>query len=112
MGIRNDIDDILSASDIYLQPSRTEAISLSIMEALCHGLPIIASNVGGVPEVVNNGSNGFLVEPEDINALSNAMSEMVNSPQKRAEMGVESIKLSSNFSLEAGVVNLLKYYVK
>lgn len=112
MGIRNDINTILSASDIYIQPSRTEAISLAIMEALQHGLPVVASNVGGIPEVVIDGKNGLLVNACDAEGLAMAMLELMQSPEKRKEMGERSRKHSLNFNVEKGVENLIDIYEK
>lgn len=112
MGIRNDIDMILSATDIYLQPSRTEAISLTIMEALHHGLPVVASNVGGIPEVVLDGQNGTLVEACDAEGLSIAISDLLQSPEKREIFGENSKKHSLNFTVERGVDNLIGIYKK
>lgn len=112
MGIRNDIDMILSATDIYLQPSRTEAISLTIMEALHHGLPVVASNVGGISEVVLDGQNGTLVEACDAEGLSIAISDLLQSPEKREIFGENSKKHSLNFTVERGVDNLIGIYKK
>lgn len=112
IGIRNDIDTILSASDIYLQPSRTEAISLTIMEALHHGLPVIATNVGGIPEVVLDGENGFLVNLCDIKDLSTAIADLLQSSEKREIFGENSKKHSLNFNVVRGVDNLIRIYKK
>ncbi len=112
MGIRNDINTILSASDIYIQPSRTEAISLAIMEALHHGLPVVASNVGGIPEVVIDGKNGLLVNACDAEGLSIAISDLLQSPEKREIFGENSKKHSLNFTVERGVDNLIGIYKK
>lgn len=112
MGIRNDIDMILSATDIYLQPTRTEAISLTIMEALHHGLPVVASNVGGISEVVLDGQNGTLVEACDAEGLSIAISDLLQSPEKREIFGENSKKHSLNFTVERGVDNLIGIYKK
>lgn len=112
IGIRNDIDTILSASDIYLQPSRTEAISLTIMEALHHGLPVVASNVGGISEVVLDGQNGILVEACDAEGLSIAISDLLQFPEKREIFGENSKKHSLNFTVERGVDNLIGIYKK
>ena len=112
MGIRNDIDMILSATDIYLQPSRTEAISLTIMEALHHGLPVVASNVGGISEVVLDGQNGILVEACDAEGLSIAIADLLQSSEKRKIFGENSKKHSLNFTVERGVDNLIGIYKK
>lgn len=110
LGIRNDIDAILDATDVYLQPSRTEAISLAIMEALHHGIPVIATNVGGIPEVVENKINGFLVPVNDGITLAVAMMKLMNNDLLRKEMGANSKCISSRFDINSGVRRLLSIY--
>ena len=87
LGIRNDINDILNISDIYLQPSRTEGLSLSIMEALNYSLPVIGTRVGGIPEIVHEGENGYLFEKENVEELSDRIEILVNNREVREMMG-------------------------
>lgn len=110
LGIRNDIDIILDATDVYLQPSRTEAISLAIMEALHHGIPVIATNVGGIPEVVKEDINGFIVPVNDDIMLATAMIKLMNNDLLRKEMGFNSKYISSQFDVNSGVRRLLLIY--
>lgn len=72
-GKRNDIPDILSIADLYVQPSRSEGLCGALVEALAAGLPCIASNVGGIPDFLHCGENGLLFEREDINGLAENM---------------------------------------
>ncbi len=110
LGIRNDIDDILNISDIYTQPSRTEAISLSIMEALNYALPVVATNVGGIPEVVEDGVNGYLCEKENSKDLSEKLESLIKKPTLRKQFGEESLSKSKHFSLENSTKNLYRLY--
>ena len=64
----NDKAELLSNTDIYIQPSYVESFGISILEAMSYGASIISTNVGGIPEVVDN-NNGFLVTPGDCEAL-------------------------------------------
>lgn len=112
LGIRNDIDDILNISDIYTQPSRTEAISLSIMEALNYALPVVATNVGGIPEVVEDGVNGYLCEKENAKDLSEKLGLLITNASLRKQFGIESIEISKSFSLEESIKKLLNIYNK
>lgn len=110
VGIRNDIDDFLYFTDVYLQPSRTEAISLSIMEALMFGIPIIGSKVGGIPEVCINRYNGLLVEPENFYQLADAILEMLTDKELRMVFGHNSLEHSNNFRLDLNVDKLINIY--
>lgn len=112
LGIRNDIDDILNITDIYVQPSRTEALSLSILEAMNYAIPIIASNVGGIPEVVQDGYNGYLFEKENSSELSEKLTLLINDENTRSLFGMNSKKLSRNFSLDKSVQELSAIYHK
>lgn len=110
LGIRNDIDRVLDSTDVYLQPSRTEAISLSIMEAISHGIPVIATNVGGIPEVVIDNHNGYLITPEDSIFLSERMMQLIAAPQLAHKMGENGKDLSKQFTLKKGIDNLINIY--
>jgi len=110
VGIRNDIDDFLAFTDIYLQPSRTEAISLSIMEALMYGIPIIGSKVGGIPEVCVDQYNGLLVERESPEQLAQAIKKLLMNDELRKKMGKKSLSHANNFKLDLNVDKLIILY--
>lgn len=109
VGVRNDVDDFLAITDIYLQPSRTEALPLSIMEALCHKLPIIATNVGGVSEICINKYNGILIEKEDPQSLANAMEELLDFTI-RHNYSTHAEDVSMHFTLDKQVSELVRVY--
>ena len=73
LGERDDVDKILSAFDLFVLPSRNEGISNTILEAMATGLPVIATNVGGNPELVKHGHSGLLFPPGDCHALVDAL---------------------------------------
>lgn len=110
VGIRNDVDDFLAFTDIYLQPSRTEAISLSIMEALMYGIPVIGSKVGGVPEVCVNQYNGLLVKKENPTQLAQAIKELLMDGELRRNLGNNSLAHANNFKLDLNVDRLIMLY--
>ena len=110
LGIRNDINDILNISDIYLQPSRTEGLSLSIMEAPNYSLPVIGTRVGGIPEIVHEGENGYLFEKENVEELADRIEILVNNREVREMMGRKSKVISSRFTLADGVEKLASIY--
>lgn len=84
---REDVPKVLSEVDIYLHPARTEALGISIIEAMAAGVPVVATRVGGIPEAVEDGVTGLLVPPEDPQALADAIRWMIEHPAERAEMG-------------------------
>ncbi|MCX6083945.1 MAG: glycosyltransferase [Caldiserica bacterium] len=88
LGAREDIPDLMEAVDALVLPSRWEGLPMVLLEAGAAGLPVIATNVGGVAEIVRNGTTGFLVSPDDPEALARAMVRLVMlSPEERSAMG-------------------------
>ncbi|HSF68757.1 MAG TPA: glycosyltransferase family 4 protein [Nitrospira sp.] len=77
----------LAAMDLYVQPSRNEALGIAAVEASAMGKPIVAAHVGGLPEVVIDGLNGILFRPGDVSALSKAVVSLFQEPTVRLAMG-------------------------
>jgi glycosyltransferase involved in cell wall biosynthesis len=73
LGRREDVPQILAAADVVVMPSYREAQGLAIVEALAANRPVIASNVGGIPEMIRSGENGILVPSQDPSALASAI---------------------------------------
>lgn len=88
LGQRDDVLNILQCGDIYCQPSRSEGLPLAVLEAMSVGLPVVAANVGGVPEAVENGNTGILVRPESEQELADALMTLIYDQRKRDEMGL------------------------
>ncbi|HET6908294.1 MAG TPA: glycosyltransferase family 4 protein, partial [Mycobacteriales bacterium] len=82
-----DLRPLLQRAEIYVQPSRREAFGLAALEAMQAGLPVIASAVGGLPELVVDGATGRLVPPGDVDALATAMAVLINDPELRRTWG-------------------------
>lgn len=107
---RAEVPGILRAADLCLQPSRSEGLGISIIEAMAAGLPVIATNVGGIPEAVEDGVTGILVPPEDPRALADAMRWMVEHPAERAEMGQRGRERARQFDVHLIADQLLAIY--
>jgi N-acetyl-alpha-D-glucosaminyl L-malate synthase BshA len=86
-GERLDIVDVLSETDAFLLPSATESFGLAALEAMACEVPVVASRVGGLPEVVDDGVSGFLHEPADIEGMTASLIRIVSDPSLRDRMG-------------------------
>ena len=94
VGYREDVPEIMAAIDVLVVPSLQEAQSIVIPQAFASGKPVIASNVGGIPEIVKHGENGFLVNPGDVAGLADAMVQLAESPDLRRRLGEAGLELA------------------
>jgi L-malate glycosyltransferase len=74
-------------SDVFILPSNTEGMPLSIIEAMALGLPCIATNVGGIPELIIEGETGFLIKPDHADELADKLQFLLDHPKRREQMG-------------------------
>lgn len=101
MGMRGDIEQILSGCQVYLLITRREGFPISILEAMRAGFPVVASDVGGVAEAVQDGQSGYLVIPGDVQDLRAKLALLLRDPQLRRSMGQAGRKLlQEKFTLE------------
>jgi L-malate glycosyltransferase len=101
LGSRADIPDILAACDIAVLPSRAEGLSNALLEYLATGLPTVASRVGGNPELVQDGVSGYLVPPDNSDALGMALLKMLRDPELTRRFGERGRQfVVQNFSFE------------
>ncbi|MEI6825841.1 MAG: glycosyltransferase [Desulfuromonadales bacterium] len=87
LGLRQDIPGILLQSDAFVLSSDYEGLSLAILEAMAARLPIVATTVGGNPQVIDDGITGFLVPPRNSLLLAEAMERLINDPELAKQMG-------------------------
>jgi glycosyltransferase involved in cell wall biosynthesis len=110
-GWRSDVPDVLSAMDVFVLPSESEGLAVTLLEAMAQGLPVVASNVGGNPEVVADGESGLLVPPLDPPALASAIALLVQDAPRRAAMGAAGRRrLRGQFSQAAMVASYRNIY--
>lgn len=97
---RDDVADLLIASDILLVSSQnSESFGLTIVEAMSHGIPVIATRVGGIPEVLKDGEGGFLVESNDTSAFSGKILSLLKNKKLRTDQGKKGlIRYRKNFT--------------
>ncbi len=87
LGKRENIEDLLACSHVLLLPSDNESFGLVALEAMACEVPPVASRVGGLPEVVTDGSDGFLVEPRSVDEMAARTLELLSNEEQRREMG-------------------------
>ncbi|WP_457673035.1 glycosyltransferase [Thiolapillus sp.] len=87
LGDRRDVAELLAGMDLFVLPSTQEGHSISLIEACASGLPIIATNVGGNPEIVRDGFNGLLIESENTGELASRMEDLLRDREKREKFG-------------------------
>jgi sugar transferase (PEP-CTERM/EpsH1 system associated) len=110
-GERSDIPELMAAMDIFVLPSLGEGISNTILEAMATGLPVIATRVGGNPELVQEGVTGRLVPPADSEALAQALLEYVHDAKRRHAHGRAAREIiDRQFSIPAMVQGYLSVY--
>jgi len=101
LGYRPDARELLFALDVFVIPSLYEGLPVAIIEAMDAGLPVIATRVGGNPELVIHGETGFLVEPGNAEELAIAISSLMADPIKRFQMGeAAKIRMRKEFTAD------------
>jgi glycosyltransferase involved in cell wall biosynthesis len=107
MGRRDDVYALLKAADVFCLPSRSEGMSNALLEAMACGLPCVATNVGGNPEVVVDGRTGYLVPAEDPSALAERMIALLRNRPRAKTLGRESRRtVESRFTVQHMVQRL------
>ncbi len=92
LGHREDTDELLKALDIFVLPSLNEGIPMALLEAMAASRAVVASRVGGIPEIVEDGVEGILVEPMDVNQLAESCGRLIESPETAMKMGEQARK--------------------
>ena len=83
---------LLQNCNLYILPSYIEGLPISILEAMSYSMAVISTNIGGIPEIVENGANGIVHEPGDKEAIYNAIKLFIDNPQLIKEYGIEGLK--------------------
>lgn len=102
---------ILRQADVFVLPSHAEGLPVAMLEAMAYGLPVIATRVGGIPAVLRDGVEGFLIEAGDVNALSDRMLRLSQDPNLRQQMGnAAQRRAEAEFSLDCMAERIAAVY--
>ena len=111
LGWRADAAELMAAFDVFLLPSLREGFGLTLLEAMSRRVPIVASRVGAIPEIVTHGETGILVEPRVVDELAKAMSRLLADRALRKYMGLlGAARLEERFSVERMVDGAIAVY--
>ncbi len=96
LGKQNQVQDFLNCADVLLLPSDIESFGLAALEGMACGVPAVCSDVGGLPEVIRNGVDGFLVPNHDVKTMAARALEILTTPNRREQMGIAARERASS----------------
>lgn len=99
LGYRKDIPQIMRAADIYAHPSRREGLGLASLEAMACGLPLVTSNVQGIPDYVENGVTGFMCGPTDVDGFAGHLRKLIADPELRRKISATNLRQADRYSV-------------
>jgi glycosyltransferase involved in cell wall biosynthesis len=107
----NEVSHWLSASDIFVLPTYYEGLPNAVLEAMACGLPVIATKVGGIPEVIEEGRNGILIDKKDVESLIRAIVYLLKNQALAKNMGTQGRKMfESRFSWQKNAQKVIEIY--
>lgn len=110
-GFRDDVARLLNTLDVFVFPSLAEALGTAILEAMAMKKPVVGSQVGGIPEIVEEGRTGYLVDPEDPRAIAERVIHLLRNAELRRKMGLEGRKfVEAHYDARLMVQRLEKLY--
>lgn len=110
LGFRRDVYRLCSAADLFLFSSRREGLSVSMMEAMACGLPIVASRVRGNTDLIDDGLGGFLVESDDASGFAGGIRKLLAEPGIREQMKQYNLQKIQRYSIEAVTAQMAELY--
>ncbi|MBI3406266.1 MAG: N-acetyl-alpha-D-glucosaminyl L-malate synthase BshA [Acidobacteria bacterium] len=111
LGKQDNVYEKLGQGDVFLLPSDSESFGLAALEAMACEMPVVATNTGGLPEVVTDGEDGFLVAPRDVAGAAKAALEILSSPERAREMGQKArVNARRNFCSNDVIPKYEAYY--
>lgn len=113
VGFKKDIQNLLYCMDIFILPSLTEGTPMALLEAMACGVPVIATAVGGIPQIIENGKNGILISPGKPEEITNAVLALHSNIQMRGNLAENAYSLvKSKFSVDHWIKKIEAEYIK
>ena len=112
LGFRRDVHDLMAAADVFTLASAHEGLPVAVMEAFAHGLPVVATAVGGLPQQVTDGVQGLLVPPGRPEALADALLTLARDPGLRARMGAAALSRAADYDIRRAVREQERVYAE
>jgi glycosyltransferase involved in cell wall biosynthesis len=109
-GYRDDAPRLMAAADVFVLPSEQEGLPIALLEAMALGRPSIASAVGGIPEVINDGRDGFLIRPRDPAQLAEAIVALLSDEELRRRIGEAARVRAAHFDMRRAVARMQEVY--
>jgi len=110
LGRSNEIDEILCFSDLFLLPSEQESFGLAALEAMVHSVPVVCSDVGGLPEVIEDGLSGYLCPLGDIKTMAAKAIYILEDPDRHQQFKKQAYNSSQKFDIEKVVIQYEELY--
>lgn len=105
-------DKFLTEADVFFLPSYNEGMPMAILDAMGYALPIISTTVGGIPQIVQDGVNGYVGIPGDVDIFATRICELLSNPSKCRAFGEASLRIiNTGYSLEAHIAKLEQIYI-
>jgi glycosyltransferase involved in cell wall biosynthesis len=110
LGRRDDTPDLLRGADVFVMPSRYEAIGIALLEAMACGVAVVGADTGGIPEVIEADESGLLAQPGDVESLTRALLRLASDPDLRRRLGTKASERARHFDIERTVSRLEDVY--
>ena len=105
--------NLYRTADLFVLPTRADSHSIASLEAMAMGLPVIATNVGGIPDIILDGETGYMIKPDDAEALADRLTRFVSHPETIGEMGTKCRKrVESHFNLQTNAERIVELLTK
>lgn len=110
LGFRKDISEICNISDVFVFPSFREGLSVSLMEAMASGLPVVCSDIRGNSDLIKDNQGGYLIKPTDINGFSASINKLFEDKARRKSFGDFNMNSVREYRLENVISNMEEFY--
>ena len=110
LGLRSDVFEILQIADVFVHPSFREGLPVSLIEAMAAGLPCIVSNTRGNVDLLEDGTGGYIRQPDDIDGFAMAISNILSDRQSSATMGRHNKAALRRFDIDTVLAEITKIY--